>query len=79
MGTGISDILSSKNFGEPDEIEQIKKFVQDKFDEESRVKITDQNIIITVNNAAIAGNLRYQLHTLQANLKTTKKLLIRIG
>ena len=79
MGTSISDILSSKNFGEPDEIEAIKKFVGDNFDENPGVKITERNIIITVSNAAIAGNLRYQLHTLQANLKTTKKLLIRIG
>lgn len=79
MGSSISDILSKRSFGEADELERIKKFVHSKFGEEPRVKIADSNIIITVSNAAIAGNLRYQLHTLQENLKTDKKLLIRIG
>lgn len=79
MTDSIKDILGGTNFEPPDEIAQIKKFVQDSFGEQPRVKIAKENIIITVSNAALAGSLRYQLHNLQNELKTTKKLLIRIG
>ncbi len=79
MGSSISDILSSRNFDEPDEIGIIKKFVFENYDHQPRVKITDQAIIITVSSAALAGALRPRLHELTALSKTKKRLAIRIG
>lgn len=79
MTDSIKNLLGKRQFETPDEITQIKKFVQKEFSEEPKVKIAGQNIIITVSNAAIAGNLRYQVYQLQQDLNTNKKLLIRIG
>ena len=75
----IKDLLRQKDFDKPDEIQQIKDFVKSKFDEEPAVKLTTNNIIITVSSAALAGALRMHLHHLAKDLRTEKKLLIRIG
>lgn len=75
----IKDLLIKKDFEQPDEIQQIKNFVKSKFDEEPRVKITQNSIIISVSNASLAGALRMHLHHLSKELKTDKKLMLRIG
>lgn len=75
----IKDLLSRKDFEEPDEIQRIKEFVKSKFDEEPGVKITKNSIIISVSNASLAGALRLHLHHLTKDLQTDKKLLLRIG
>lgn len=75
----IKDLLTSKEFEQPDEIQQIKDFVKSKFDEEPTVKLTKNSIIITVNSAALAGALRMHLHHLAKDLRTEKKLFLRIS
>lgn len=78
MTDSIKDLLNRKAFEQPDEIQQIKNFVKDKFDEEPKVKITPNSIIISVSNASLAGALRSHLHNLEQKLETNKKLLLRI-
>lgn len=75
----IKDVLTRKDFDKPDEIQQIKDFVKSKFNEEPSVKLTKNNIIITVSSAALAGAMRMHLHHLSKDLRTDKKLLLRIG
>lgn len=75
----IKDLLTRKDFEQPDEIQQIKNFVKSKFDEEPAVKVTPNSIIITVSSAALAGALRVHLHHLVKDLQTDKKLLLRIS
>ena len=75
----IKDVLKRKDFDAPDEIQQIKDFVKSKFDEEPRVKLTKNSIIISVSNASLAGALRIHLHHLAKELRTDKKLLLRIS
>lgn len=75
----IKDLLTRKDFEQPDEIQQIKNFVKSKFNEEPSVKITANSIIISVSNASLAGALRVHLHHLAQDLQTKKKLLIRIS
>ncbi|HET7673169.1 MAG TPA: hypothetical protein VFK11_01490 [Candidatus Saccharimonadales bacterium] len=75
----IKDVLTHKDFEQPDEIQQIKQFVKSKFNEEPAVKITKNNIIISVSNASLAGALRMHMHHLAKELRTEKKLLLRIG
>lgn len=78
MTQSIKDLLSKRNFEQPDEFVQIKKFVKSKFGEEPGIKITQNSIIIMVSNSALAGALRMELHILSRELNTNKKLLIRI-
>ena len=79
MADSIKDLLNNRGFEQPDEIIHIKNFVNDIFDETPAVKITPNSIIITVSNSALAGALRMHLHTLSEEMKTTTKLLIKIG
>jgi hypothetical protein len=75
----IKDVLTRKDFEQPDEIQQIKDFVKAKFDEEPAIKVTKNSIIISVSNASLAGALRMHLHHLAKELRTEKKLLLRIS
>ncbi|HEX5797460.1 MAG TPA: hypothetical protein VFX86_03645 [Candidatus Saccharimonadales bacterium] len=75
----IKDVLKEKDFQQPDEIQQIKDFVKAKFDEEPRVKIVNNNIVISVSNASLAGALRVHLHHLSKEIGTDKKLLLKIS
>lgn len=75
----IKDLLTKKEFEQPDEIKQIKDFVKAKFDEEPSVKLTKNSIIITVSSAALAGALRMHMHHLAKDLRTEKKLILRIA
>lgn len=79
MTDSLKDLLSKKKFDAPDEIAVIKNFVQEKFGEIPTIKLTSSGIIIIVNNASLAGALRYELHNLKSQLKTKKKLFIRIS
>lgn len=75
----IKDLLTQKDFEQPDEIQQIKDFVKSKFGEEPKVKITQKNIIISVSNASLAGAMRMHLYHLSKEIQTDKKLLLRIN
>ncbi len=79
MTDSIGDLLPKKRFDEPPEIEIIKKFVRDNYKVTPKVTINDNQIIIGVPDAALAGTLRMQLHELQAMCDTKKRLVIRIG
>lgn len=79
MSDSLGNILGKKDFSEPPEIQEIKKFVSDRFSQTPSVKLTESAIIITVSSASLAGALRPELHKLQEQLDTKKRLVIRIG
>lgn len=79
MSNSLGDILEKKDFSEPSEIQAIKDFVNSKFKEVPKVKLTDNAIIICVSNSSLAGALRPELHKLTAELNTKKRLIIRIN
>lgn len=78
MSIGIGDILKGRKLNQPDEIQKIKDFILREFKSSASVDLTPKSIIIGVNSSALAGALRMQLHELQNQLKTDKKLVIRI-
>lgn len=79
MTDSIGDLLPTRKYNEPPEIATIKSFVSDQYKVTPSVTIKDTQIIIGVPNAALAGTLRMQLHTLQELCQTKKRLVIRIG
>lgn len=78
MTTDISKILQNRGFETPPEIQVIKDFILKKFDSPSEVSISTKNIIIIVDNSALAGALRQDLGQLQKKLNIDKQLIIRI-
>lgn len=79
MTNSIGDILSDKNFAEPPEIRQIKKFVQDTIGMTPAVSVTTDAFIVSVPSAAGAGALRPHMNKLSNQLKSDKRIILRIS
>lgn len=75
----MQDVLGSKDFGTPPEVEAIKTFVRKNFSADVNVHLATHSITITTPSASLAGALRPMLHKLKRELETDKKLFIRIG
>jgi len=75
----LQDILGTRDFSEPAEIEQIKTFVRKTFSADVGVSVAPYSITIFTPSASLAGSLRPLLYTLKKELETDKKLFIRIG
>lgn len=78
MINSIGSILSDKQFEEPPEIQQIKKFVQDTIGMAPAVSVTDDAFVVSIPSAAGAGALRPHINKLQARIKTKKRIILRI-
>ena len=79
MTDSLADILGNRSYEEPPEVVVIKKFVREKYKSNVGVAVKQQQIVITVSGAALAGTLRMNLHTLKKMCQTEKRLVIRIG
>lgn len=75
----LQDLLRGAKPREPEEVQIIKRFVQSQFASTCSVAIRERDIVITVDNAALAGSLQMQLHTLKNQCQTDKRLVIRIS
>lgn len=75
----LSDIMGNKDFGLPAEVTDIKAYVQRHFKSDVGVTVQERTIIITTRSAALAGSLRPHMYKLKEQLKTEKRLIIRIG
>jgi hypothetical protein len=79
MSDSLGDILNKRQYNEPPEVRMIKKFVNNIVGSEPSVSIRSDSYIIVVSSAAAAGTLRFQTRNLQAELRTQKRIIIRIG
>lgn len=75
----LQDIIGSKNFDTPPEVDIIKTFVRKQFSMDVGVVIQAYSITITTPSAGLAGSLRPMLYKLKQELETDKKIFIRIG
>jgi hypothetical protein len=74
----LFNILSTKDFDEPPEIQSIKKYVQDNFKKDVSVQVREKDIIIGVPGAALAGTLRLRAPDMKRRCQIDKKLIFRI-
>jgi hypothetical protein len=79
MADSLKHLLNQTLFNEPREIGIIKSFVFEHYKVNPQITIRDQQIIINVPSAALAGTLRMRLHELQELCTTKKRLTIRIA
>lgn len=76
----LQDLLGRRVPHEPPEIQIIKDFVREKFDEPVNVSLQDRQIIIIVGSASLAGALRSYTVDILAKCNTPdKRLVLRIG
>lgn len=74
----LFNILSSKDFDEPPEIQSIKKYVQDNFKTDVSVLVREKDIVIGVSSAALANTLRLRSPDMKRRCQLDKKLVFRI-
>lgn len=74
----IGDLLSKRQLKKPDEIEIIKSYAKEQFDESVKISVSERTIIIAVGSAPFAATLRHHLVKLQNLTQTQKKIVIRI-
>jgi hypothetical protein len=74
----LFNILSTKDFHEPPEIQSIKKYVQDNFKTDVSVLVREKDIVIGVPGASLANTLRLQAPEMKRRCQLDKKLVFRI-
>lgn len=75
----IFSILADKNFDEPPEILSIKKYVEDEFQASVGVQVRNNDIVVTVPSAALAGTLQMRVPEIKRRCQLDKKLIFRIS
>ena len=78
MSDSLADLLSRRDFDEPDQMVAIKNFVRKTFDEDCEVILRDRDIIVTVSSSSLANALRLKINQLRAAAKTDKRIILRI-
>jgi hypothetical protein len=79
MTHSIKDLLLSKDFDEPAEVQKIKQFIRKKYDSDCKVTISKFQTIVSVKSASLAGTLRMNQSSLRQFIEDNRKLIIRIG
>lgn len=79
MSDSLSSILSNKSFEEPPEIAAVKAYVLRHFKTTPSIILRDQQLIVCVPSAAMAGALRLHAHKIKQECGLEKRLVIRIG
>ena len=74
----LFDILGSKDFELPKEVEAIKKYIRDEFNQEVEVMVREKDIVISGRGAAFINTLRLRGPTIKRAAKTDKRLTFRI-
>ena len=75
----LFDILSSRDFTPPDEVGLIKKYINEKYNQDVNVAINSREIIVSSRSAGLISTLRNNSPALIEIAKTTKKIRFRIG
>jgi hypothetical protein len=75
----LFNILMDKDFGEPAESLQIKKYIKKNYGIKVGVQVRQKDIVLIVANSAIAGSLRLGGPLIKHDLGITKKLTFRIN
>lgn len=75
----LRDILSNKDFDEPEEIKIIKEYVFRTFQSEVEVVVRDKDILISAPSAALANTLRLRGPYIKKLLQTEKRLIFHMG
>lgn len=78
MSDSLADLLAQKDFDEPPEMQAIKRFVREQFDEECEVLLRERDIVVTVRSSSLANSLRLKINALHEAASTTKRITFRI-
>ena len=72
----LQDILGSKKFTPPDEMDAIKNYVKDKYKAVAQVKLSRGALIVSVPNSALAATLHLEREKMIDACKIKGKKLV---
>lgn len=75
----LSDLMQSRKPQEPPELKALRDYVKTNHDSDAKVAVTAMGYSLTVDNAALASNLRMEVPQIRVTCGLNKKLFIRIG
>lgn len=75
----LLNILSSKDFKEPEEMTKIKAYVKREYGATVGVMVRERDVLIIVPNSALANTLRLRGPEIKQELNIDKRLTYRIG
>ena len=75
----IADILSRKDYDEPQESIIIKRYIDEHYNISVSVRVQPRVIVIYARSAALVSTLRMQTYQLQQACQTDKKIVFRIA
>jgi len=75
----LQNLLASRKFTPPAEIEIVKSYIQRKYSSGCVIKVQREAVMVSVSNSALASTLRLEQQALIKACGLTKRLVIRIG
>jgi hypothetical protein len=74
----LFSLLDNKDFDEPAEIAQIKKYIREHYGASVGVLVREKDIVISVKSAALANTLRLRSPEIKKRYKINKRFTFRI-
>jgi hypothetical protein len=75
----LADLIINRQPQEPPELKALRDYVKVNHDSVAKVAVTKMGYSLTVDNAALASNLRMEVPKIRVACGLNKKLFIRIG
>jgi hypothetical protein len=75
----IANILNKNQRQEPPEFAAIKKYIKDKYDENCKLSLRNQSIVLAVSNSGLATTLQLEKATLIKTCQLKKSLFIIVS
>jgi hypothetical protein len=75
----LFNILASKDFDEPPEINRIKTYIKQQYNAAVGVQLRDRDIVIIVSSSALANTLRLNGPKISRQCELNKRLTFRIN
>lgn len=75
----LFNILSSKEFSEPEESARLKDYIKKHYNVTVGVQIRDKDIVLIVKSSSAASSLRLNGPVIKSELGLSKKLSFRIN
>lgn len=74
----IKSLLSEKDFSEPEEIDNLKKYIKSKYDSYCEIRLNPKGLIIVAESSALANTIKLNLPEIKRELNIGQRVVVRI-
>jgi hypothetical protein len=73
----LNTLLGSRDFRQPPEIERLKLFIKENYNQSAEISLNGKTIVVGVASSALASSLRYRLPEIKRTLKIDQKITLK--